>query len=417
MGTGSAAYTGLIADLRGASRLAIEATTGVTGLVEAMHGTIAGLGRRSERTRGITGFVYRCIGGVTGLVGEGLDAALAPLHRLAAAQPSSAGREALVAALNGVVGDHLTVTGNPLAISMSLRHGGKTLELTNTALRAALPGVTERVLIQVHGLCMNDLQWARGGRDHGAAIARELGYTRLHLRYNSGLGVARNGREFAALLEVLLRAWPVRMTELAVVAHSMGGLIARSAHCHATAAGHEWPARVRRLIFLGTPHHGAPLERAGNGLDLLLGLSPYTLPFTRLGRIRSAGITDLRHGSLLDQDWEGSDRHGRVSHVRRIPVPLPEGVACYAVAAVRAQRADTLASRLVGDGLVPVDSALGVHANARYALRFPPSHQWLACGTGHLDLMSNARVFERVARWLAAPGAPRVGPRIWSDAI
>jgi hypothetical protein len=57
---------------------------------------------------------------------------------------------------------------------------------------------------------------------------------------------------------------------------------------------------------------------------------------------------------------------------------------------------------------VPVDSALGVHADARYALRFPPPHQWLACGTSHLDLVSNARVFERVARWLAAPG---VGPR------
>ena len=407
-GTGSAAYAGLIADLRGASRLAIEATMGVTGVVEAVHGTIAGLGRRSERTRGITGFVYRCIGGVTGLVGSGLDAALAPLHRPTAAQPSSAGREALLAALNGVVGDHLTVTGNPLAIAMRLRHDGKALELKNATLRTALPAVTERVLIQIHGLCMNDLQWARGGRDHGAAIARELGYTRLHLHYNSGLGVARNGREFAGLLEALVRAWPVRVSELAVVAHSMGGLIARSAHCHATAAGHEWPARLRKLIFLGTPHHGAPLERAGNGLDLLLGLSPYTLPFTRLGRIRSAGITDLRHGSLLEQDWEGLDRHGRVPQLRRQPVPLPGGVACHAVAAVRAQRADTLASRLLGDGLVSVDSALGVHPDPRYALHFPPSHQWLARGTGHLDLVSDERVFERVARWLAASG---VGPR------
>jgi pimeloyl-ACP methyl ester carboxylesterase len=397
----------LASDIRGASRLVIDATTGVTDLVEAMHGTIAGLagrvpGSSNQRTRGITGFVYRCVGGGMRLVGGALDVALAAIAPLSRAQASPRAREATLAVLNGVLGDHLAATGNPLAIPMSLRRDAAVIEPQRPVLEAALAEVTGRVLIQVHGLCMNDRQWARAGGDQIAAIAADLGYTSLHLHYNSGLRIAQNGREFAGLLQRLVAEWPVPVEELVIVGHSMGGLVARSAHHHGSAAGHGWPARLRKLVFLGTPHHGAPLERAGNGLDMLLGLSPYTLPFTRLGRIRSAGITDLRFGILLDEDWQGRDRYAPQRKDPRTPVPLPAGVDCYTIAALRAERPDAPAARLVGDGLVPLASALGEHKDPRFALQFPDTHRWVGHGLGHFELLSSPRVFEQVARWLAS---------------
>lgn len=396
-----------VADLRGAGRLAVEAAYGVTGLVESMHATIAGLagllpGADNDRTRGITGLVYRCVGGTIQLVGGGLDLALKPLAGLAELRESAPGRDTALGILNGVLGDHLAASGNPLAIGMTLRHGGGVLEPCAKALRAAFPGAGPKILLQIHGLCMSEREWARGGRDHCAEFAPGLGYTTLRLNYNTGLRIADNGRALAALLEQLVAAWPVAVEEIAIVAHSMGGLVARSAHHHGAAAGHAWPGRLRKLVFLGTPQHGAPLERAGNRFDWLLGLTPYTLPFTRLGKVRSAGITDLRYGSLLDEDWAGVDRYAKVPAERRTPVPLPAGVACFAAAAVRAESAGAPLPDFCGDGLVPLASALGEHEDARYDLGIPAHARWVGASLGHLELLSDPGVFVQVRRWLAS---------------
>src|SRR5574341_1691894 len=131
-------------DLRGATRLVIEATRGVTDLVEAMHAEIAGgpriLGRALETpARPATSRVYGSIRRVTRLVGAGLDVALAGLAPLFAERSPSPRRQALRSALNGVLGDYLAETGNPLAIEMHLRHRGHPLELERGALRRALP--------------------------------------------------------------------------------------------------------------------------------------------------------------------------------------------------------------------------------------------------------------------------------------
>ena len=312
--------------LRGASRLAIEATTGVTDLVEEMHRTIAAgpsvLGRPLDGvTRAVLGPVYGSIRAVTALVGTGIDVALAQLAPLLGESAPASEPAAVVAVLNGVLGDYLRDTGNPLAIEMRLRHGGVPLVLEPDALRAALPGAGGKLLVLVHGSCMNDLQWRWRGHDHGAALARDLGYTPVYLHYNSGLHVSTNGHAFAALLEQLVAAWPVPIVELVILAHSMGGLVTRSA-CHdGEVLGHAWRRKLRRVIFLGTPHHGAPLERGGNWIDVLLQVSRYSAPLARLGKIRSAGVTDMRFGSILDEDWEGKDRFARSKDLRR---PLPD---------------------------------------------------------------------------------------------
>lgn len=400
------------ADLRGLGRLAIDATLGITGIVETMHHNIsrapAPLGEATHKpTKGITGLVYRSIRGVTRLVGGGVDLALAKLASLVGKERSTPRREAVIAALNGVLGDHLAGTGNPLAIAMRLRRGGHSLTLTKAALSEAFPQAGGRILVLVHGLCLSDLQWERNGHDHAATLARDPAiapaYTALYLHYNSGLHVSTNGREFSALLEALVQAWPVPVEEIAFLTHSMGGLVTRSAFHYGQAAGHRWPGQVARIVFLGTPHDGAPLERSGNWVDAVLDASPYTTAFSRLGKLRSAGITDLRHGSIVDEDWGGKDRFARSTRaaVKRHFVPLPSGVKCFSVAASLAKGASRLGDGLVGDGLVPVPSALGQGRAPGAGLDFPADRQWIAHGTGHLDLLDRPAVYNRLRRWLS----------------
>jgi hypothetical protein len=389
------------ADLRGASRLAIDATRGITALVQQLHTTIAAgpavLGKPLDApARAITGLVYGGIRGVTGAVGTGIDLALEALAPLLGESVPGPEREAVLAALNGVLGDHLVETGNPLAIAMALRRGGQPLELEREALAASIPGATGKALVLVHGLAMDDLQWRRRGHDHGAALAHDLGYTPVYLHFNSGRHVSTNGREFSALLDALVSAWPAKLESLTLLGHSLGGLLSRSA-CHAAeAAGHAWRGKLAALVCLGSPHHGAPLERGGNWVDALLSVSAYSAPFAVLGKIRSAGVTDLRFGNVLDEHWSGRDRF-ELGGDPRTRVLLPEHVGCYAIAATTAKGPGR---RLPGDGLVPVASALGRHERPELTLAFPPEHQWIGYGMDHLDLLNRPEVYQTVLRWL-----------------
>jgi hypothetical protein len=144
------------------------------------------------------------------------------------------------------------------------------------------------------------------------------------------------------------------------------------------------------------------MERGGNWIDTLLGISPYSAPLARLGKIRSAGITDLRYGNLADLDWKGRDRFARGD--RRRFVPLPDGVRCYAIAATTAKHAPPPGRTLPGDGLVPVASALGLSDKRELALHIPKSRQWVAFGCGHLDLLDRPAVYRRIRRWLSSAG-------------
>lgn len=374
-------------DVLGVGLLALDGMFGLTDIVESMHGTIARRplpfgGRAERRTRGITRFVYQSIRGVTRLVDAGVHVAAPLLSR--ASGPDLPARGVIVSALNGVLGDHLAATANPLAIEMEVLPS------------EAAP--SPRVVLFVHGLCMNPTQWLRRGHHHGEALARALGVTPLVLHYNSGRHISTNGRELAEHLEKLVATWPVPLEQLAIVGHSMGGLVTRSAVHHAQLAGHRWVERLTHLVFLGTPHHGAPLERAGNVFEGLLELSPYVAPLARLGTGRSAGITDLRFGNLLDEDWSSQERNHR--HDPRTPVPLPDGVACFAVAATKGRQTGDLPDRLVGDGLVPVASALGHHPDPRFQLAFPADHQRVMYQCGHFDLIDSPAVFDALAAWL-----------------
>lgn len=398
-----------VSDAHAALQLATQAAVGVTRIAEGVHRSVLdGLGVQGSkapgRTRGITGLVYKSIVGVTELLGKGASTLLArilPLLARADDQASSPEREAVLAVLNGVMGDRLAESGNAFATPMTLRYRGQALDWKAPPPASQTSG---KVLLLIHGLCMNDLQWHANKRgqatDHAEALAVALGYAPVFVRYNSGLHISQNARELAAQLEQLFAHWPVPVSEISVIAHSMGGLVMRGA-CHvAEQNGLRWRQALKNIVFLGTPHHGAPLERGGNWVDVALGSTPYSAPFAKLGQLRSAGITDLRYGFVVDDDWRGRDRFRRTPD-RRTIVPLPEGVACYTVAATLAGKRGTLADRLVGDGLVPLRSALGQHDDPSRTLVFPKASQWIAFRMSHLDLLNHPAVTQQLLRWLS----------------
>jgi hypothetical protein len=133
-----------VTDLRGASRIAIEAVTVVTAIVESMQGAIA---RAPTYLAGPVGdvvnlaalAVYTSIRGVARGIGWTLDTALGAVAPALGPVESSPARDNVVSALNGVSGDRLAQTGNPLAITARLRRGGRPLALTRDALTAAIP--------------------------------------------------------------------------------------------------------------------------------------------------------------------------------------------------------------------------------------------------------------------------------------
>ena len=370
-------------DVQGAVRLVRDAAVGLTDLIEHTHDSILnapGLGLVAPRvTGGVTRLVYRSVRGVMHLVGHGLDLALGEIAGRQPEKATTPEREAALAALNGVLGDHLAATANPLALKMQFRR------------YKSGPKPGGRIIVLIHGLCMSDLQWTRSDHDHGAALARDFGVTPVYLSYNSGLHISTNGRALAESLEALIAQWPVPVEDLTIIGHSMGGLVARSACHYAEQVDYLWRRKLTKLIFLGTPHHGAPLERIGHWVEGAVGQMPYASGIARLAKIRSAGVTDLRHGALLDEDWSATQP--RV-------VALPEGVSCYAIAARLAAGNAGLKGRLIGDGLVTVASATGDHRDPARDLRIPADRQWVGVEMGHFDLLSRPEVYQQIARWL-----------------
>ena len=391
-------------DLRGVSSLTIDAPLGLTDMVESLHYTITNTAApataETKRTTGLTGLIYRNVRTITGVVGSGLDAGLGKLSPVLGEGDAIPKGEAVLAVMNGVLGDHLVGKENPLAIHMQFRRQGS--PLTADTLAAAVQQSGGKLAIMVHGLCMNDLQWNRNGHDHGAALARDLGYEPLYLYYNSGIHISENGKELSDLLESLVEQVAAQVAaqepqplELVIIGHSMGGLVARSACYYGQLAEAKWLPHLKKMVFLGTPHHGAPLEKGGNWIDGILEINSYSAPFARLGKIRSSGLTDLRFGNVVDADWDGHDRF-RVNGDQRIPVPLPKGVACYAIAATTSKEFNILGEDVIGDGLVKVSSALGHHKNPELALSFPESQQWVGRDMSHLGLLSHPDVYDNI---------------------
>ena len=297
----------------------------------------------------------------------------------------------LHSALNGAFGDHLAASNNRLAINMAIRVNGQVVPLDTDALRSAFPGAGRRLCVFVHGLGCDEHCWEWGDPSEAAAtyashigcqVQTEWACTPLYLRYNSGLPIAENCAQLAVLLDNLLAVWPQPASELLIIGHSMGGLIALGACDQAMALGMSWPQSTRMVICLGSPHLGSPLERLGQLATVGLKLTTITRPLGNIAAKRSQGIKDLRRGP-------GAPR----------TLSKPHTIAFRFLGASLTEDVEHPISEFLGDGLVPLSSAI--------AHEITGDVQCARLGKlGHLRMLNDTRVHRQIREWLGVLGAP-----------
>jgi hypothetical protein len=266
---------------------------------------------------------------------------------------------------------------------------------TREGFASAYPDAAPRVVVLVHGVMCTESIWELpDGQDYGSLLARDLGLCPLYVRYNSGRAIADNGRELSRLLAALCEQFAVPVEQIWLLGYSMGGLLVRSA-CHwAASEGQAWLARARAAIYVGTPHLGAPAERAGRFTARLLRAipDPYTRLIADLGDLRSAGVKDLGDAALRAEDRaQGLARGFRAaSH----PVPLLPQLRHYLIAGHMS--ADPRLALLFGDAIVPVDSATHGALGAAAHELLPEQRVKVLPGLSHLALAHDLAVYERI---------------------
>lgn len=292
--------------------------------------------------------------------------------------------------LNGIIGDTLAARGSELAIEMELfgRVSGR------------------KLCIFVHGLCDYEGRWLNPEhpeRSFGNRLHQDLGYTPLYLRYNSGLHISTNGRQLNRLLSKLCSKASDPIEEIIFIGHSMGGLVVRSACHYGETSDAPWIQYVKKIIFLGTPHHGNDYEKLGNLASAILKTIPnlVTKAIAGIGNKRSAGIKDLRFGYLVDEDWQGhnADAFWRDN---RHPVPLMKSVDYYIIAGSLARDSDNIFTQYFGDGLIPHWSASGRSFAKSKQIPFPEKHFKTVKGVSHMGLTRSRRVYRQIRQWCAS---------------
>jgi pimeloyl-ACP methyl ester carboxylesterase len=364
----------------------------VVGTVRDVHGAVAdrvhavtnrATGASSEPTGAghgtISSAVYAGLG--TGLRAAGRGLRAADRRFGPRIEETSRGRF-VVSAVNGLVGDRLAAERPELAITLAVRRHGRDVPLDRAALAEAFPGATPDVAVFLHGLSETETYWDRNAREtggsYGARLASETSWTPVFLRANTGLPIAENGVALASLLDELVAGWPTAVRRIALVGHSMGGLVMRAACAVTTDAQRPWNELVTDVVTLGSPHLGAPLERGVALGARALGVLPESAPFGRILEHRSVGILDLRGGLAPD--------------VQNLP-----NAKYHLVAATLATSHRHPVSEALGDMLVRYPSATGRPRRGREMF---PGADVLHIRGGHFDLLNHPQVYAALKTWL-----------------
>jgi pimeloyl-ACP methyl ester carboxylesterase len=400
-------------DIRAVADLAGEASSVLTNLVRGMH---AGISSRVFDSIGPPATPTRTIHDLlTGAIYSGVDRGIRGAAHVAGIVAAEVwGNEAddslesrtdataaAIAAVNGIYGDVLTEQESPLAGAMTIRCGDKPVALTAEALAEAYPAATNRVAVFVHGWCLTERSWSRrpveaeDGRSYGERLRDDLGYTPVFLRYNTGLHVSVNGRTLTEILELLHDQWPVRISELVLVGHSMGGLVARSACHYGAELQHGWADAVSRVVCLGSPHLGADLEKGVNIAAWALARLPETRAIATFLNARADGVKDLRFGACLDEDWRDADPDEFLRDRCQEAPFLPHASYHFVSSTVT----PTLLGLIAGDHLVRSKSAAGLGKSRR--IPFEPENGLTLTGLNHFDLLNHPLVYAKLHDWLA----------------
>ena len=399
-------------EARALGDLAGEAAAGIAGQAREVHAGIARrvfgalrvLGPAAEPARilhdGISAGAYEAARALTGAIVRG-GAAAVSLTRTDEDPSISEGvpGRLAVGAINGMWGDRLHSRRSVLETPMAVRRHGRDVPVDRASLAAAFPDAAPRIAVFTHGLCETEDAWRLNERrsvPYGDRLQAELGYTPVYIRYNSGRHISHNGRRLAELLDDLVGQWPVEVAEVALIGHSMGGLVARGA-CHYAAPG-GWRERVRHVFMLGSPHKGAPLELGANALCHASSLAPELRPFAAPIRNRAVGVKDLGYGYVVDEDWLGHDPDAFWSNTGTV-VPFLETANHYFVSATLTRDPDAPAGRLLGDLLVLRASAWAQERRGE-RLQFPVDHYSHLGGATHFDLLNHPAVYGQIRRWL-----------------
>jgi pimeloyl-ACP methyl ester carboxylesterase len=306
--------------------------------------------------------------------------------------------ENAISTLNAWIGDYLSQTGNELQQAMAFYRDNRQVAPKDIA---APP--TGKVCVLIHGLGCNESLWdfpaSHEGGGYGRLLEQRCGYMPLYLRFNTGLRISSNGKQLAGLLERFCTNHDAAVTELLLIGHSLGGLVIRSA-CHlGSNAGHGWVSRVRHVVYLGSPHLGAPLEKTTNVATNVLGL--FNTTATRVIRdllnTRSAGVKDLRFGNLVERDWLDYDPDELMKN-RRVPVPWLASAQHHLAVGQALAGTETF-----GDAMVWSESAA---SRARGSQPGAPagSDVQVMPGLNHLELARDPAVYEHIERWVREDG-------------
>jgi pimeloyl-ACP methyl ester carboxylesterase len=369
----------------------------IVGTVREVHGAVA------KRVHGVTDHVaggttigHRIHDGVSKVVYTSISASLkASAKGLKVASAAGIGSDIeatprgrfVRAAVNGLIGDRLRDEGSSFAFDIGARVDGRDVVLTPEGVEAAYPGATDKLVVFVHGLSENEASWNRAAkprrevpdrRSYGDRLTDD-GWTPVYLRVNTGLPISENGVAMAALLDRLVHAWPENVRRIAIVGHSMGGLITRAACAVSTDSQRPWTELVTDVVCLGTPHLGAPLERVVNKGVSAMGRLPEAAPFGRILEYRSTGILDLRHGLARD--------------VQNLP-----NARYRLVAATLTRSPRSVTSSTIGDYLVPYASALGRRRGGEEM--FPGAETLHVPSADHFDLLNHDDIYAAIREWL-----------------
>ena len=306
----------------------------------------------------ISNAVYGGLGRATRLGGRALEGVVGRRYtQLLSDTPRGA---AGIAIINGLIGDTLAAERNELAKPMAITVRGT---------------ATPRIAVFLHGLMETEFSWGRRP-NYGSRLADDAAGRPCTSATTPASASRRTAASFPRLLERAVADWPVEVGEIALIGHSMGGLVARSAAHQAIESGAEWVRNVSHVVSLGTPHRGAPLEEIVHVGSAALDLLPETRGMSRFLRRRSGGIRDLRRGSLVDDDWKDHDPDA-LRAVACKEIPLLDGAKhCFVSCS--------------GDLLVLGSSAAPWRGEECFRV-----------GGGHFALLNHPQVYDRLRDWLA----------------